>query len=34
MRVIDGQLHDGDASGAELNRYAAERVRAAIAPSA
>jgi AcrR family transcriptional regulator len=34
MLVIDGQLHDGDASGAELNRYAAERIRAAIAPSA
>jgi AcrR family transcriptional regulator len=34
MLVIDGQLHDGDASGPELNRYAAERIRAAIAPSA
>lgn len=29
--VIDGQLHDSDPSGTALNRYAAERIRAAIA---
>ena len=34
MLVIDGQLHACDDSGAALNRYAAERVRAAIAVSA
>ena len=33
MLVIDGQLRDGDASGTDLNRYAAERIRAAVAPS-
>jgi AcrR family transcriptional regulator len=31
MLVIDGRLGDGDASGTALNRYAAERLRAAIA---
>jgi AcrR family transcriptional regulator len=31
MLVIDGQLRDGDASGAALNRYAAGRIQAAIA---
>jgi AcrR family transcriptional regulator len=31
MLVIDGQLRDGDPSGAVLNAYAAERIRAAIA---
>ena len=31
MLVIDGQLRDGDESGAALNAYAAERIRAAIA---
>ena len=31
MLVIDGQLRDGDQAGMALNRYAAERVRAAIA---
>jgi len=30
MLVIDGQLRDDDASGTALNRYAAERIRAAI----
>ena len=30
MLVIDGQLRDADASGTALNRYAAERIRAAI----
>ena len=30
MLVIDGQLRDADASGTTLNRYAAERIRAAI----
>jgi AcrR family transcriptional regulator len=30
MLVIDGQLRDSDASGTALNRYAAERLRAAI----
>jgi AcrR family transcriptional regulator len=33
MLVIDGQLRDGDESGITLNRYAAERIRAAIARS-
>jgi hypothetical protein len=33
MLVIDGQLRDVDASGTSLNRYAAERIRAAIAVS-
>ena len=32
MLVIDGQLRDVDASGTALNRFAAERIRAAIAP--
>jgi AcrR family transcriptional regulator len=32
MLVIDGQLKDCDDSGMALNRYAAERVRAGIAP--
>jgi AcrR family transcriptional regulator len=31
MLVIDGQLRDDDASGTALNRYAAGRIRAAIA---
>ena len=31
MLVIDGQLRDGDESGAALNAYAAARIRAAIA---
>lgn len=31
--VIDGQLRDGDESGMALNRYAARRIQAAIAPS-
>lgn len=31
--VIDGQLGDGDPSGAAFNEYAAGRIRAAIAPS-
>ena len=31
MLVIDGQLRDGDASGAALNRYASGRIQAAIA---
>jgi AcrR family transcriptional regulator len=31
MLVIDGQLRESDESGAALNRYAAERIRAAIA---
>jgi AcrR family transcriptional regulator len=31
MLVINGQLRDGDASGIALNRYAAERIRTAIA---
>jgi len=33
MLVIDGQLRDADESGAALNRYAAARIRAAIAAS-
>jgi hypothetical protein len=33
MLVIDGQLRDGDQSGTALNRYASERIRAAIAAS-
>jgi len=33
MLVIDGQLRDSDEAGAALNRYAAERIQAAIAPS-
>jgi AcrR family transcriptional regulator len=33
MLVIDGQLRDGDESGIALNRYAVERIRAAIAAS-
>jgi AcrR family transcriptional regulator len=33
MLAIDGQLGDGEASGVALNRYAIERVRAAIAAS-
>ena len=33
MLVIDGQLREGDESGTALNRYAAERIRAAIAAS-
>lgn len=33
MLVIDGQLREGDESGTVLNRYAAERIRAAIAAS-
>lgn len=33
MLVIDGQLRDSDPSGTALNRYAAERIRAALAPS-
>ena len=33
MLVIDGQLRGGDTAGAALNRYAAERLRAAIATS-
>jgi AcrR family transcriptional regulator len=32
MLVIDGQLRDADDSGAALNRYALERIRAAIGP--
>jgi AcrR family transcriptional regulator len=32
MLTIDGQLPGGDCSGLELNRYAAERIRAAIGP--
>jgi AcrR family transcriptional regulator len=32
MLVIDGQLGSGDQAGVELNRYAAERLRAALAP--
>lgn len=31
MLVIDGQLRESDESGTVLNRYAAERIRAAIA---
>lgn len=31
MLVIDGQLGDGDRNGVALNRYAAERIREAIA---
>jgi AcrR family transcriptional regulator len=31
MLVIDGQLRESDESGTALNRYAAERIRAAIA---
>jgi AcrR family transcriptional regulator len=31
MLVIDGQLRDSDAAGVALHRYAAERIRAAIA---
>jgi hypothetical protein len=31
MLVIDGQLRDGDQPGIALNRYAAQRIRAAIA---
>ena len=31
MLVIDGQLRDGEAAGLALNRYASERLRAAIA---
>ena len=33
MLVIDGQLRDSDEAGPALNRYAAERIQAAIAPS-
>ena len=33
MLVIDGQLRDSDEAGTALNRYAAERIQAAIAPS-
>ena len=33
MLVIDGQLRDDDESGAALNRYATERIRAAITAS-
>ena len=33
MLVIDGQLREDDESGAALNRYAADRIRAAIAAS-
>jgi hypothetical protein len=33
MLVIDGQLRDGDESGIALNRYAADRIRAAIGRS-
>jgi hypothetical protein len=33
MLVIDGQLRGVDESGEALNRYAAERIRAAIAAS-
>lgn len=33
MLVIDGQLRDGDEAGVALNRYASERIQAAIAPS-
>jgi hypothetical protein len=32
MLVIDGQLQDCDDAGMALNRYAAERLRAGIAP--
>jgi len=33
MLVIDGQLRDSDEAGTALNRYAAQRIQAAIAPS-
>jgi AcrR family transcriptional regulator len=33
MLVIDGQLRDGDESGAALRRYASERIQAAMAAS-
>jgi hypothetical protein len=34
MLVIDGQLRETDESGTALNRYALERIRAAIATTA
>jgi hypothetical protein len=33
MLAIDGQLRHSDEAGIALNRYAAERIRAAIAPA-